>query len=291
MSYGPSAGRGSSTGRTRGFDKPKKAKTRKSSTHHTVGSHREKNGARPLKEVVDRTLAGLDNLGSQTFATPPYQQHFDRWLKGLITVLDDFETSTLIKADDAFHEQRGSALSAVEAALMIEQAKEATRSTAILGLHGSKDMLLHAEQEQDAKLRELSIRRDQALKLLNDAVARLRAELDEVLVSKAGFFERITNTRAKREEDARVRLADAEKGVEVTKARFAEELKSLQGAYERKRQEILEKVAAERREIDRLGAEAEVDGSVEVRRVVCEVLSEAVRLLVKRAEEKKPESG
>jgi hypothetical protein len=28
-----------------------------------------------------------------------------------------------------------------------------------------------------------------------------------------------------------------------------------------------------------------------VRRVVCEVLSEAVRLLVKRAEEKKPESG
>jgi hypothetical protein len=291
MSYGPSAGRGSSSGRTRGFDKPKKAKTRKSSTHHAAGGRVEESGTQHLSDVVERTLAGLDNLGSQTFATPPYQQHFDRWLKGLMTVLDDFEASPLVGADDSFHEQRGNILSAVEAALEAEQTKEATRGTMILSLHGSKDMLLHAEQEQDAKLRELSNRRDQALKLLNDSAARLRAELDEVLESKAGFLERITNTRAKREEEARARLADAEKGVEVTKERFTEELKALQGEYERKRQEILEKVAAERREIDRLGAEAEVDGSVDVRRVACEELAEAVRALVKRLEEKPLETG
>ena len=251
---------------------------------------REENAIRPLKEVVDRTLGGLDNLGSQTFSTPPFQQHFDRWLKGLMTVLDDFEASTLVKADDAFHEQRGSILSAVEAALKAEQEKEATRGTTILSLHGSKDMLLHAEQEQDAKLRELSIRRDQALKLLNDAVARFLAELDEVLESKAGFLERITKTRAKREEEVREKLADAEKGVEVTKVRFAEELTALQGEYERKRQKILEKVAAERREIDRLSADAEVDGSVEVRRAACEELAEVVRALVKRLEETKTET-
>jgi hypothetical protein len=248
-------------------------------------------GAQSLREIVNRTLAGLDNLGSQTFATPPYQQHFDRWLKGLMTVLDDFEASPLVGADDLFHEQRGSILSAVEAALKLEQTKEATRGTTILSLHGSKDMLLHAEQEQDAKLRELSTRRDQALKVLNDSAANLRAELNEVLESKAGFLERLTNTRAKREEEAKARLADAEKGIEVTKTRFADELTILQGEYERKRQEILEKVAAERREIDRLGAEAEVDDSVEVRRVACEELAEAVRALVKRVEEKAPEAG
>ncbi|MCX6649171.1 MAG: hypothetical protein NTV61_07260 [Candidatus Bathyarchaeota archaeon] len=290
MSYGPSAGR-SSPGRPRGFDKPKKAKTRKSSTHHSAASYREESGARPLKEVVDRTLAGLDNLGSQTFATPPFQQHFDRWLKSLMTVLDDFEASPLVKGDDVFHEERGGILSAVEAALKAEQAKEASRGTTILGLHGSKDLLLQVERGQDAKLREHSARRDQALRSLNDAVGPLRAELDEVLESRAGLLEGITKSRAKREQEARTRLADAEKGIEVAKARFAEELTALRGEYERKRQEILEKVAAERREIEKLEVEAEIDGSIEVRRVACEELAEAVKALVRRAEEKKIESG
>jgi hypothetical protein len=288
MSYGPGAGRGNSTGRTRGFDKPKKAKTRKSSTHHTVGSPKAEGGVQSHREVVDRTLASLDNLGLQTFATPPFQQHFDRWMKGLVTVLDDFEAGRLVEIDDVFREQRGSILSAVEAALKVEQAKEVTRSATLLGMHSSKDMLLHAEQEHDAKLRELSTRREQALKLLNDTAMRLRVELDEVLDTKVSFFERFTNSRAKKEKEAKVRIADAEKGVDVTKARFAEELIALQSSYALTRQEILEKVAAERKDIDRLSAEAEVDGSVEIRRVACEELAQAVGAQVNRALEKKP---
>ena len=46
---------------------------------------------------------------------------------------------------------------------------------------------------------------------------------------------------------------------------------------------ILEKVTSERMEIDKLVAEAEVDGSVEVRRVACEELAGAVKDLIQRA--------
>ena len=171
MGYQPGAGK---SGRPRGFDKPKKAKTRKVSNRQSEGPRRRVSEAQTLQEVVDRTLAGLENLGTQTFATPPFHQHYDRWLRSLITVLDDFEASPAVKADDRFHAERGELLTAVDAALKAEQAREAEREAKILGTRGSKDQLLQAEHEHEVRLRELSARRDEKLKALNDAVESLR---------------------------------------------------------------------------------------------------------------------
>jgi hypothetical protein len=272
----------------RGFDRPKKAKAKKSKTQHSAGPRRQERGAQTRKEVVARTLAGLETLGSQTFAMAPFNQHFDRWLKSLGSILDDFEASRVVEVDDKFREDRTGLFSAVEAALKAEQAKEASREATIIGLHGSKDLLFHAEQEHGEKLRENVARRDAKLKALTGGVEALRAELDEVLESKAGFLEGFTKNKAKREQDARSRLAAAEKELDVAKVSFAEELAGIQGEYERERSVILEKVASERREVDRLVAEAEIDGSVEVRRVACEELAETVNALVKRAEVSAP---
>jgi hypothetical protein len=278
-----------SSGTPRGFDRPKKAKAKKAKTQRTSGSRREASGTQTRKEVVDRAITALETLGSQTFAMAPFNQHFDRWLKSLGSVLDDFEASKVVELDDKFREERAELLTAVEAALKAEQTKEASRETTIMGLHGSKDLLFHAEQEHDEKLREQATRRDAKLKELNTSIDALRTKLDEVLESKAGFLERFTKSKVKLEEDARSRLAAAEKELDTAKASFAEELASLQGEYERERAVILEKVAAERREVDRLVAEAEVDGSVEVRRVACEELAGAVKGLVKRLETPAPQ--
>ena len=152
-----------------------------------------------------------------------------------------------------------------------------------MGLHSSTDLLFHADQKHSEKLREYAARRDAKLKGLTSSVDALRAEVDEVLESKAGFLERFTKNKAKMEEDSRWRLAAAEKVLDSTKSSFVAELASLQEEYERERGLILEKVASERKEIDTLVAEAEIDGSVEVRRVACEEFVEAVNALMKRA--------
>jgi len=268
----------------RGFDRPKKAKAKKSKTEHSAGPRRRERETQSRKEVVARTLAGLETLGSQTFAMAPFSQHFDRWLKSLGSVLDDFEASRIVEVDDKFREERTGLFSAVEAALKAEQAKEASREATIMGLHGSKDLLFHAEQKHGEKLREHAARRDAKLKELIGGVEALRAELDEVLESKAGFLEGLTNSKSKREQDARSRLAATEKELDAAKVSFAEELASTQREYEHERSVILEKVTSERKEVDRLVAESEVDGSVEVRRIACEELAEAVNTLVKRTE-------
>ena len=143
MGYQPSAGRTSSS-RPRGFDRPKKAKTKKSIIQHTSGPRRVGNSAQSTNEVVERTITGLEILGSQTFAMSPFNQHFDRWLKSLGSVLDDFEASKVIELDEKFHEERASIVSAVEAALKSEQAREASREATIMGIHASKDLLFQA---------------------------------------------------------------------------------------------------------------------------------------------------
>jgi hypothetical protein len=273
-----------SSGTPRGFDRPKKAKAKKTKTQHTLGSRQVGRGAQTLKEVVDRAITGFDTLGSQTFAMSPFSQHFDTWLKSLSSVLDDFETSKVIEVDDKFREERTELFSAVEAALKAEQAKEASREAAIMGLHGSKDLLFHAEQEHEKKLREYAARREAKLKGMTNSINALRAEVDAIQESKAGFLERFTKSKAKIEEDSRWRLSAAEKVLDSTKSSFAEELTSLQKDYDREKGMILEKVASERKEVDRLVAEAEIDGSVEVRHVACDELAEAVKALVKRAD-------
>ena len=273
-----------SSGTPRGFDRPKKAKAKKTKTRHTPGSPQVERGAQTLKEVVDRAITSLDTLGSQTFAMPPFNQHFDRWLKSLSSVLDDFEASKVIEVDDKFQEEHTQLLSAIEAALKAEKAKEASREATIMGLHSSKDLLFHSEQEHEEKLREYAARRDAKLKGLTSSVDALRAEVDEILESKPGLLERFTKSKAKIEEDSRWRLAAAEKVLDSTKSTFAEELTSIQKDYERERSLILENVASERKEIDRLVAEAEIDGSVEVRCVACDELAGAIKALVKRTD-------
>jgi hypothetical protein len=279
------------SGTPRDFDRPKKARVKqKSKTRNTAASRRGEGDTKPKNEVVALTLAGFETLGAQTFAMAPFHQHFDRWLKSLQIVLDDFETSPVIEVDDRFRGERTGLFSTVETALKAEQAKETSREATIMGLHGSKDLLFHMDQEHAEKLREQAARRDAKLKILTGSVETRRAELDEVFESKAGFFEGITKSKAKMEQGTRVKLAVAERELENAKASFAAELTGLQVEQEHRRQAVLEKVAAERGEIDILETEAEVDGSVDVRRVACEELSEAVNALIKRLEATTPEN-
>jgi hypothetical protein len=232
--------------------------------------------------VGAQTLTGLEILRNQTFATHPYQQHFDRWLDSLQTILEDLEASKVIVADTQFKEERIHITSEVKVTLEEERAKEAKRTESIRGLHGSRDLLFHAEQKHSNNVKEFSDRRNQKIKSLTADADALRSEVEEVINSKAGRFERFTKLKANREGEARSRLAEAEKRLVEARASFAGEEEFLQEEYNAKKQEILEKVAAERREIDRLEAESETDSSIEARCVACERLTLAVKALLDR---------
>jgi len=272
------------SGTQRGFDRPKKVKSKKATTHHSTGMHREENGIKASNDIVERTLTALETLGSQIFATAPFHQHLEIWLKSLQTVVDDFESSHVIEADDKFRDECQSLIKAIEGELKAEQAKEASRWTTINSIHGSEDLLIHAEKEHGEKLREQASRRDRKLKELTANIEKIRTELDDIQESKTGFLEGITKRKAKSEQETSSRFTTADKKLDTAKVSFTQELTQIQEEYEQERKLIMEKVATERREIDLLVSEAEIDGSIEARRTICEEFSKAVKSLVERLE-------
>ena len=275
------AGRASS-GRTRGFDSQKKTKAKKAATHHSTDTRINETGAKSINEVVERTTAALLNLGEQTFATPPYHQHYERWLKSLSLVIDDFQAYPQVVVDEAFRSRWAELFTGIEAALKSEQDAEAERAEKILTLHSSKDLLVQAGEEHESKLRDYHSRRDDKMKALSVAVDAVRGELEEVRSEKAGFLERFTKSKATREQEIESRLSSTEKVLESTKTQFADELAKIDTDYEAKRRSIIVRVEEEKKLIADLGAEAERDGSAEARRGVCARFSDEIKALVTR---------
>ena len=268
----------------RGFDRSKKAKTKKSTTNHIAEPRRIWSNTQPQDEVLIRALAALENLGSQTFAMPPYYQHYDRWLKSLQTVLDDFEASKTITIDETFKEDITLIIFNVTTALKAAQTKEASIEAAILNLHGSREFLSKAEQEHSAKLKKLSEGWESKLSSLTKNVEVKKRELEEVTQSKASIFEGITKAKARSEGEKKTSLTAAEKELADANETFVTEKASLNNENDCSLAIIKEQIATDKLEIERLKADVDKDASMEARRVATEEIAEAVKTFLARYE-------
>ena len=123
MSYNPQSGSRRSSGKQ--FSKSaheKKAKEKK-----------QRSGAKYLMEetpevsaqdVAKRTLNSLGKLGNQIFALSPFSQYFDDWLVNLRQVVSEFESNTVVAADEQFAKERAQVFLDAEAALSQKRLEE-----------------------------------------------------------------------------------------------------------------------------------------------------------------------
>ena len=264
-------------GKLRGFERSKRVKSKtKLKRQRRINTYLEEQKVPSLEEVVSQTLNSLHNLGNQTFAVPPFHEHFDHWLMSLQTVLTDFERSQAVTVDAKFKEESSLLLSNIKSALIDKQLVEASRAEAILSLLSLKNTLLQKEQEHSAKMKETSYREEPAIKALMEKVEALQKELDSIRHMRTGFLRGISKkTKAQKEEEATLRLQQAERSL------AAEEV-SLRENDDARKNEILEQIATCQRDIERLEAASQVDDSAEVRRTACKNLADAVNDLLKR---------
>lgn len=268
----------------RGFSRPKRAKSKtRSKKSRLFEAYSEKRSVPSQEEVVSRTLNSLRSLGDQIFASAPLSEHFDRWLMNLQTVLTDLESSQVVTLDDQFRDERSRIFSNIESALKDKRLREASRVEAVQSLFRSKNMLLENEQEHVAEMNEFTDRKEHTIKPFMDKVEVLQGELDGILHTRAGFLRGISRkTKAQREGEATLRLTSSKKELEESERSFAAEEVSLGEDYERRKLEILNQIANNKREIERLETASQIDDSAEVRRVACEDLADAVNALLER---------
>jgi len=279
MGYRSRTGSPRASGRGYGTSRHEKAKARRRK-HRTVGgSILEETHVATMEEVVDRTLKRLRNLGSQTFASSPYSEHFSRWLMNLTDVLSEFESSPTISADDQFIKERSQILSNVELELEERRREEASLMDSIKSLSDSKILLQRIEEEYATRAREIEGRKNSEIKRLYTNIDSLRGELDAIAQMKTGLFRGISKkNKAQKETETTQRLNTARAELELAMLGFTAEREKLREELERKKQPIIEQIRDNQKEIESL----ETDGSLEDRRVACEALVNAVNALLQR---------
>lgn len=232
------------------------------------------------EEIVDRTLNKLRNLGNQRFVLPPFHKHFDRWLVNLRDILSEFESSPTISVDDQFVKERSQILSKVELDLEERRHKETSREDAIKSLSDTRILLEQIEEEYTTRTKEIEGRKDSEIKRLSSKVDDLREELDRIARTKMGILRVISKkTRAQKEAEATQKLNSAQGELTLAVQYFIAEQERSRDEYERRKQPLIEQIRDHQKEIEN----QEIDGSLETRRAICEILVNAVNALLQRS--------
>ena len=248
--------------------------------HRSVGnSKQEEKHVATMKEVSDKTLKRIRNLGSQKFGSSPFSEHFDRWIVNLTDVLSEFESNPNINADDQFVKERSQILSIVKIELEERRRKEASLEEASKNLSDSKNLLERIKKEYDDRTREIKGQKNSEIKLLYNNIDSHREELDYIVRMKTGLFRGISKKdREQKEIETTQELNTAQKELELAMLDFTEIKERLRDEYERKRQPLIDQIRDCQKKIENL----ETDVSREDRWFACEALIDSVNALLQR---------
>jgi hypothetical protein len=231
------------------------------------------------KEIVDKTLSRLRNLGNQIFALSPFSEHFSRWLIDLRVVLSEFESNPTVNADDYFMKERSRILSNVELELEKRRREEVSCDEAMRSLSDNRILLERIEEEYAAGSREIEERKRSEIKRLSSNVDGFRKEVNRIARMKTGIFRTVSKKeKIEREAEATQRLTSAQGELASAVQNFGAEHEKLRNEHEKRKQTLMEQIKDEEKEVEN----QDVDGSLETRRAACEALVNAVNALVGR---------
>jgi hypothetical protein len=277
MTYRPQTGGRRNPGRQ--FSKSAHDKKVKEKKQRARGKYVEEQPEISQKEVVEKTLGALNRLGNQIFALSPFSQYFEDWLVNLRQTISEFESSPVIDADEQFVKERSQIFLDVEASLAERKLQESNLTGEAKELAGNNHLLVETDKEYAEKTRELSIKRNSDVQKLSTKIRELEEDVASQEEIKISVFKVLARRRAAEQlAQARKELLAEKNELEIALQSFTAEQEKLHDNYEKKKQEIGERVDALHKELERL----EVDTSVDVRKVASDALSCAINSLNQR---------
>jgi hypothetical protein len=277
MSFRPQTGARRNAGRQFSkseHDKKVKEKKQRSSGKY-LGEENEVSG----KDAVEKTLGSLSRFGNQIFALSPFSQYFDDWLMNLRQMISEFESNPTITVDDQFVSERSQIFLDVEGVLAEKKLQETNLTGEAKELADNNHLLVETDKEYAEKTRELSIKRNSEVQRLSTEIRGLEDEVAGQEEIKIRFYK--VNARKKAAEklvQTRQALKSAKNELEVTLQSFTADQEKLHDFYEKKKQEITERVDALHKELEKL----ETDTSLEARKATCNALACAINFLFQR---------
>jgi len=231
------------------------------------------------KEVVEKTLGILSKLGTQIFALSPFSQYYDDWLVNLKQVISEFEVNPTIIVDEQFVKERSQIFLDIESALAEKRLQESNLSDEAKELAENNHRIVETDKEYAEKTRERSFKRNADVQRLSNKIRELEDDVTKQQEIKISFFKPIARKKAADKLSQTQRdLKSAKNELEMTLANFTAEQEKMHDAYEKTKQELMEKSDKLHEELEKL----EADTSIEVRKEVTAELAKAINALIQR---------
>ncbi len=231
------------------------------------------------KEVVEKTLGGLSKLGNQVFALSPFSQYFDDWLVNLRQIISEFESNSAINVDEQFVKERSQIFLDVEGALAEKKLQESNLTGEAKELADTNHLLVETDKEYAEKTRELSFKRNAEVQRLTHKILELEDDVASQEEIKISIFKPIARKKAAEKlAQTQQNLKSTKNELEVALQNFTADQEKLHDSYEKKKQEITEKVDSLHKELEKL----ETDTSIDARQAACNTLANAVNALLQR---------
>jgi DNA mismatch repair ATPase MutS len=231
------------------------------------------------REISEVTLKRLHTLGIQKFGSSPFNQHFDRWLMNVTTVLGEFESHPNIKVDDEFVRERSQTLSTITHQLEKISRKEATLDQELKNQSDWRNRLKQINKEYSTLAGVIRGQRNREIRRLNGIISHLKKDQDSVIRMKTGFFHGVSRKeREKKEMVITQELNNRQIELELVMLDFNAKQKELQSEIYRKKEPVMEQIKKFHKIIQSL----EMDASLEERWFACETLIDALNTFLQR---------
>lgn len=231
-------------------------------------------------EMVEKTLGGLQRLGNQVFALSPFSQYFDDWVLTLRHIVSEFESNQFVKVDEQFAKERSQIFLDVEGALADCRIQESSLTGEAKELADNNHLLVETDKDYAEKTRQLSFKRNADVQRLSEEIRELEDDVASQAELKFSFYKfRAKKEAAQKLVQTRQTLKSKKNELEVTLTSFTADQDKLHDAYEKKKQEITDKIDSLHKTLERL----ETDNSVTPRQAACNALTSAVNALIQRS--------
>ena len=270
---------GSRRGAARQYSKSSHEKKAKEKKQRLGGNYHQEETEISAKEVVEKNLGILSKLGNQVFALSPFSQYFDDWLMNLRQIISEFEANPAIKVDEQFVKERSQIFLDVEGGLAEKRLQETNLTGEAKELADNNHLLVETDKEYAEKTRELSFKRNAEVQRLSRDIRELEDDVASQEEIKISFFKPMARRRAAEElAQTRQKSKSTKNELEVALQSFTAEQEKLHDYYEKKKQEITDKVDALHKELEKL----ETDTSIDTRQAACNALAQAIKALLQR---------
>ena len=236
-------------------------------------------------EVSLKVTNALEHLGSQRFALPPFSEHFQRWLKDVESLLEEFQVRLPKAADGQFHDSVEKSLSSIRDTLTKRIEMEKTASTALSDIQKE---LTAAEQEISKIDHDYKIKTGELRRKYETSASRLRNDIDtldrqrlKLLRKKTSFFQRILGKADAGLEQQQTALQSKKNTLEGKKESLKQELEKYRRDYDTRRKQLDEQVEALRTKLNETRGGSK-DDALDDRSSTCAELRATVTQAIQR---------